>query len=718
MLAPAAGGTRIGSICYDNAGSPTANTPAASHQGHVRPAMIRFFTMLVLACGFGLPALAYETAPVTTKRSVATLITDADSVAPGGQIRIALRLRLTEGWHTYWQNPGEAGVPIELVPSLSSGATAGPIEWPVPGRISEQSITTYGYSGEVVLPIRVTLGSGISALSGDVTAHWLACKDICVPEEASFRIDLPAGSGAPSAQAPLFKAHDLAVPRVSPWDATIAADGTLFVRGEELRPETVVDAWFIPDSPGQIVDGAAQLLAVRDRGFTLGLRLAKGFDPASGLHGILSVRDKGGSQADVTLMAREGPAPPTPVLVGAAVPIGKALGFAFLGGLILNLMPCVFPILAMKAVGFAAGLAHGRARAHAVSYTFGVVTTFICVALALLAARSAGVAAGWGFQFASPVFVAAMAWLLFGVGLNLSGVFRVGGGFAGAGGALAAREGHWGSFFTGALAVLVATPCTAPFMAVAIGTGLAAPPPVTVLIFFVMGLGLASPYLALSASPSLGLVLPRPGPWMDMLRQLLAFPMYAAAVWLLWVVSQEAGAPGVLGTATGFVLLGFAGWSLGITQDSAPRGRHAGWAAAGVAASLALAALAGIGTAPAGPVAERNSETFTPARLQALRAEGRPVFVNLTAAWCVTCLVNERVAISNDTVQRAFAAKHVAYLRGDWTRQDPAISEFLREQGRDGVPLYLYYGPHATAAEVLPQILTESVVLDAVGRAS
>jgi thiol:disulfide interchange protein DsbD len=674
--------------------------------------MIRFLTLLLLACTLGFPALGSESAPVTTSRTTATLITDSDSVVSGGRVRVALRLRLADGWHTYWHNPGEAGVPTELVPALSPGATAGPIAWPAPGRISEGSITTYGYSGEVILPVTVTLAPGTGTVSGDVTAHWLTCKDICVPEEASFPIDLPAGTGSPSAQASLFKAHDQAVPRASPWEATIAADGTLFVRGQELTPATVIDAWFIPDTPGQIVDDAAQLLSVRDGGFTLGLRLAQGFVPASGLHGVLSVRDRGGSQADVALTAAEGPAP------RAAIPLARALLFAFLGGLILNLMPCVFPILAMKAVGFAAGLARGKARAHAVSYTFGVVATFICVAIALLAARAAGTAAGWGFQFASPVFVAAMAWLLFAVGLNLSGVFRVGGGFTGAGGSLASREGHWGSFFTGGLAVLVATPCTAPFMAVAIASGLAAPPPVTVLIFFVMGLGLASPYLALSAIPALGRLMPRPGRWMDVFRQLLAFPMYGAAVWLLWVISQESGAPGVLGTATGFVFLGFAGWCLGITQDSSPHGRRFGWVGAGVATSLALATLAGIGTVPAAPVAERNSETFTPARLAALRAEGRPVFVNLTAAWCVTCLVNERVAISNDTVQRAFAANHVAYLRGDWTRQDPAISEFLREQGRDGVPLYLYYGPHAATAEVLPQILTESTVLAAMGHAS
>ena len=674
--------------------------------------MIRFFTMLLAACALAAPALALESAPVVSKRATATLITDADSVAHGGQVRIALRLRLANGWHTYWRNPGEAGVPVELTPALSQGATAGPIEWPAPARITEGDITTYGYSGELVLPIRVTLAPGIDAVSGDLTAHWLACKEICVPEEASFRIDLPPGTGAPSAQMPLFQAHDQAVPRASPWIATIAPDGTLFVSGRELSTATVVDAWFIPDNPGQIVDDAAQLLSVRDGGFTLGLRLAKGFNTETGLSGVLSVRDRGGSQADVAVTAGPGMAP------GPAIPIGRGLAFAFLGGVILNLMPCVFPILAMKALGFAVGLAHGKARAHAVSYTCGVVASFICVAIALLFARSAGGAAGWGFQFASPIFVTAMAWLLFAVGLNLSGVFRVGGGFAGVGGDLASREGHWGSFFTGVLAVLVATPCTAPFMAVAIASGLAAPPPVTVMIFVVMGLGLAAPYLILSAVPGLARVMPRPGRWMEVLRQVLAFPMYGASVWLLWVVSQEAGAPGVLATATGFVLLGFAGWSLGVTQNLGAGGRRIGWLGAGLATSLAVAALVGLGVAPAAPVLEQGSETFTPVRLAALRAEGRPVFVNLTAAWCVTCLVNERVAISNDTVQRAFASNHVAYLKGDWTRQDPAITEFLREQGRDGVPLYLYYAPHAATAEVLPQILTESTVLDAVGHPS
>ena len=671
----------------------------------------------LLVCALVLPclasfALAGESQPVVSKRSTATLITESDSVAPGGRTRIALRLRLEPGWHTYWRNPGEAGVPGEVTAVLSSGATAGEVAWPTPSRLSEGAVTTYGYTNEVILPLTVTLAPGVAGISGQLRANWLICKDICVPEEASFPIALPSGPGMASGQAALFAGHDRAMPRVSPWTATIAADGTLYVRGRELAPATVIDAWFIPDAPGAIIDNAAQLLTPLEGGFTLGLRLAGPHTAETRLRGILSIRDKGGSQTDVLVDAGAGPAPAPPA------PLGRVLSFAFLGGLILNLMPCVFPILAMKAVGFASGLSRGTARAHALAYTAGVVATFLGVAMALLLARSAGGVAGWGFQFASPVFVAAMAWLLFAVGLNLSGVFRVSGAGTGMGDGLTRREGHWGAFFTGALAVLVATPCTAPFMSVAIAAGLAAPPAVTLLVFATMGVGLAAPYLALAAIPALARAMPRPGAWMEVFRQALAFPMYGAAVWLLWVISQEAGATGVLETGIGFVLFGFAAWSLGLSQDAGGAIRRVGQAGAVVAMILAAVTLAGIGTMPPAAAAERDGEAFTPARLAALRAEGRPVFVNLTAAWCVTCLVNERVAIGQEAVRKAFVEKHVAYLKGDWTRQDPAITAFLREQGRDGVPLYLYYAPKAAAPRILPQILTESAVLGAVGAGS
>jgi len=647
--------------------------------------MLRLGTLALLFALFAIgPAAALESTPATSARDTVSLVSDTDAVAPGTAFRVGLHFLLAPGWHTYWRNPGDAGVAPDLSLVLPAGVSAGPIAWPTPRRVVEGPVMTYAYTGDVLLPVTVTPGAHSGPLPIQAHARWLVCKEICVPEQADFRLDLPmappAGTPAPSAQAPLFVAHDRTVPRASPWQAQIAPDGSLWVQGAELGPATVTDAWFIPDHPGLIEDDAAQPLSVRQGGFVLALKLAQGAKADAGLSGILSVRDRTGLQTDVELHAVPGaaPAPPFP-------PLQRVLLFAFLGGLILNLMPCVFPVLAMKAVALAQG-----------------------------AARAAGAAAGWGFQFASPVFVAAMAWLLFGVGLNLSGVFSVGGGLSGTGSGLAARGGNLGSFFTGLLAVLVATPCTAPFMGVAIAAGLAAPPAVTMLVFLVMGLGLAAPYAALSAVPSLARLAPRPGRWMEVLKQGLAFPMYGAAVWLLWVISQEAGSAGVLGTAAGFVLLGFAAWVLGISQAATSRSRRFGQSAAAAAVLLAAAVLSGIAVAPGTPAVAgtgEGAEVFSPTRLATLRAEGRPVFVNMTAAWCVTCLVNERVAISSAPVQHAFEKRRVAYLKGDWTRQDPAISNFLREYGRDGVPLYVYYPPHDGKPVVLPQILTENEVL-------
>jgi thiol:disulfide interchange protein DsbD len=685
------------------------------------------FLFAMVSLTWSLRAVALESAPVSSARATVSLVTDTDSMQPGKPFRVALRLRLADGWHTYWKNPGDAGVAPDLALEMPDGATQSPIDWPTPRRVQEGPVMTYAYTGEVLLPVTVTL-RGDAAAAIRAHAQWLVCKDICVPEEGDFSLMVPFGEPTPSAQAPLFLAHDRAVPRASPWTAHIASDGTLFVQGPELTPVTVTDAWFIPDQPDQIQDDAAQPLSVRDGGFTLALKPAAKFAASKPLGGVLSVRDRAGLQADVMLDAAPGPAPPP-----AMPPLPRILVFAFLGGLILNLMPCVFPILAMKAVALAGNA--GRGRGHAMAYTTGVLVTFVGLAGALLAARAAGTAAGWGFQFASPVFVAAMTWLLLAVGLNLSGVFQVGagGGLTNAGSGLASRHGAVGSFFTGLLAVLVATPCTAPFMGVAVAAGLAAPPAVTVLVFAMMGLGLASPYVALAELPGLAGMMPRPGRWMEVLKQALAFPMYGATAWLLWVVSQEAGSVGVLVTAGGAVLVGFAAWLLGIGQTAADR-KAAGQTGFGqtsagqsgpdrvrrfsqIAAALAVLA-AGATLSWIEPVTPGSpgrvageGEPFTPSRLAELRAQGRPVFVNMTAAWCVTCLLNERVAISTDPVQQAFTAADVAYLKGDWTRQDPAITAFLRQNGRDGVPLYVFFPGSGGQPEVLPQILTENEML-------
>jgi thiol:disulfide interchange protein DsbD len=674
------------------------------------PLHLRALLLLVLFGCWSFPGAALESAPVVSPRATASLVSDVDTIVPGRPFHLGLRLRLAPGWHTYWRNPGDAGVPPEFTLDLPQGASAGPIAWPAPARIAEGPLTTYAYTGELLLPVSV-----VPPPSGDVVvkahADWLVCREICVPEEGEFRMELPVGSGEPSAQAALFAASERQVPRASPWDAVVNREGTLWVRGPELNPNTVADAWFIPDAPGSIRDGAVQPLTVWDGGFTLGLRPGKAFSAVQGLSGILSVRDRSGAESSFELHAAPGTVP-APVTMR----LGRILALAFAGGLILNLMPCVFPILALKAVALT-GAARGKAQTQALAYTAGVLVAFACLGAALLAARAAGTAAGWGFQFQSPVFVAAMAWLLFGVGLNLSGVYEIGTGLVRAGHGLTARPALLGSFFTGLLAVIVATPCTAPFMGVAIAAGLAAPATVTMAVFLVMGLGLAAPYALLAMVPAVWRVAPRPGRWMEVLRQSLAFPMYAASAWLVWVVSEEAGSPGVLATVAGLVMLGFAGWVIGLTQTGSSRSRRIGQTATAVALLAAVTVLSGIAPAvhTSSAVPEAGAEKFSAARLASLRAAGQPVFVNMTAAWCVTCLLNERVAIGTEAVRRAFAERHVAYLKGDWTRQDPQISEYLHENGRDGVPLYIYYPPHG-APDVLPQILTENAVLQELER--
>jgi thiol:disulfide interchange protein/DsbC/DsbD-like thiol-disulfide interchange protein len=668
--------------------------------------------LLMLIVAWSVPAGALESEVVASSRSRVSLVSDTDAVAAGQNFHVGLHIRLAPGWHTYWRNPGDAGAPPDLKLTFPRGGEAGPMAWPVPRRMTEGQLITYAYTGDLLLPVTITppASGGI-----EVKAHaeWLVCRDICVPEAGDFALDLPAGSPRPSAQASLFAAFDRQLPRPSPWHSVVGKNGTLSVSGPELTPATVVDAWFIPDAPGMIRDDAAQPLTVWQGGFTMALRLGKAFDAATGLSGILSVRDRSGLETDVALHAESGTVPMSPPLMNP----WSVLGLAFLGGLILNLMPCVFPVLALKVIGLA-GTDRERGRWQATAYTAGVLAAFAALGAALLAARSVGAAAGWGFQFQSPAFVIAMAWVLFVVGLNLSGVFQLGSGLTRTGQGLAARPGYLGSFFTGLLAVVVATPCTAPFMGVAVAAGLAAPPPVTMLVFLTMGIGLAAPYAVLATVPALRWATPRPGRWMEVLRQALAFPMYGATAWLLWVTSEETGPSGVLAAAAGLVLLGFAAWVLGATQASADRGRRVGQSAAAAALFAAFAVLSGITTAPATPVMREGSTTepFSPDRLNALRAEGHAVFVNMTAAWCVTCLLNERVAIDSEAVRRAFTDHHVAYLKGDWTRQNPQITAYLRENGRDGVPLYVYYPPHDGSPVVLPQILTESLLLGELDR--
>jgi thiol:disulfide interchange protein len=655
--------------------------------------MTKLLALLFLALVAAHPSGAAESAASVSKRATVALVSDTDAVAPNTAYRLGLRFQIAKGWHIYGQNSGDAGIPPELEWSLPPGTTVGPIAWPAPHRQPEGPLMTYGYTGTPMLTMPAK-GPGTVKLH----ATWLICSNICVPEEADFSLDLPAGQPAPSAQAALFASADAALPRPSPFTAEIAPDATLSIHGAGLVPDAISDSWFIPNQSDRIVPTGAQSLRRSRDAISLSLVPGPSFHAGDPLRGTLFLVDRSGQETALAIEATPG----APAATGS---LWRALGAALLGGLILNLMPCVFPVLAMKAMAIARLSSEARpvARAHAAGYTIGVLASFAAIGAAVIALRAFGHSIGWGFQFQSPVFVAITAWVLFAVGLNLSGVFEIPGRVAGMGQSLTLRRGFIGSFFSGALAVVVATPCTAPFMSVALAAALTAPPVETMALFLALGLGLAAPTVILTLLPGVAMLLPRPGRWMDILKQGLAFPMYAASVWLLWVISLQAGGDGVLATGAGFVLVGVAAWLSRF-------GRKATFALAACAVLAMAALLPGLGT-PAAAQAETKPDSFTPARLAALRAEGRPVFLNFTAAWCVTCLVNERVALSPQSVQNAFAAANVAMLTGDWTRQNPDITAFLVAQGRDGVPLYLYYPPGGKPPIVLPQILTPQLVL-------
>ena len=653
--------------------------------------------------------------PFTTPRSTTAIVSEAASVAPGQPFRVALDQLLTRGWHIYWTNPGDAGAPPEITWTLPEGTTAGPLQFPAPSRIPYGPLVNFGYQNSASFLTSMTPPASLrpgESLAITAEANWLICAEICIPEQARFTLTLPveAISRPAPGQAARFAAAEAALPRPLPFPARIGFAGTagaLEITG--LPPGGLLrEAFFFPTATGLIDNTAPQPLALEADRLTLGLTRGTAPLPAQ-IEGVLALTDSQGVRQAYTINLTPGPMP----ALTAVLPLWQALVFALLGGLILNLMPCVFPILAMKAVGLArlAGEDRAQIRAHAASYSAGVVLSFLAIGAGLLGLRLAGNAAGWGFQFTQPAFVALMAWVMLAVGLNLSGAYAM------AGPVLSGqpRHGHAGSFFTGALAVLVATPCTAPFMAVALGAAMALPPLPMLLVFAAMGLGLALPYAVLGLAPGLARLLPRPGAWMERLRQTLAWPMYAASAWLVWVLAQLAGPNGVALALLGGLLVGFAAWSLGRAQRGGGRLARIG-AFAGAVAALALLPVF-LGTTPPPSLNSGLHEPWSAARVEALRAERRPVFVNLTAAWCISCKVNELVALDTTTVQAAFTAAGVTQLVGDWTRGDSAITTLLRAHGREGVPLYLLYPAQGGPPLILPQILTEGMLLRAIGEA-
>ncbi len=671
------------------------------------------------------PTTALESATQRSPRAAVTLISEAAAVAPGQTFRIGLRQKLAPHWHTYWKNPGDAGAPPEIKLALPPGATASEIAWPGPDRIAVGPLVNFGYESEIVFPVTVQVPANAQAgqtFPIEAQANWLVCERECIPEEGTFRLDIPIAAGSKPASGDIVAAFARTDTRQvirAPWDASISAEGQalrLNLNGDGLSSAVVRDAFFFPAEWGAVEHAAPQKVSVSDGRLSLTMARGQALKTDAPVSGLLAVTDPAGQTRWLAIAPRiGGTAGSTGASASAfALPFWQAALFAFLGGLLLNLMPCVFPVLAIKATSVASlsGGALREVRLSSLFYTLGVLAAFIALAALLIGLRASGAAVGWGFQFQSPIFVTAMAWLLFAIGLNLSGVYEVGMSMAGAGQHLTRKEGHAGSFFTGLLAVVVATPCTAPFMGAAIGTALAAPAIVALTLFLAMGLGLALPYALLGAFPKLAGLLPRPGAWTLRLRQAMAFPMYASAAWLVWVLVQQAGDFGLIVALAGALLIAVAAWLYGIAQHSGgPAFLIRGTAAVIVLATLALLPPLRNAMAPAAQTtAGAVFEPFSAARLAALRAEGKPVFINMTAAWCITCLVNEHTALATDEVRTAMQRNGVVYLKGDWTNRDPEITAFLRSFGRDGLPFYVFYPGANNEPVVLPSVLTQGIV--------
>ncbi|PKM17190.1 MAG: thiol:disulfide interchange protein [Gammaproteobacteria bacterium HGW-Gammaproteobacteria-15] len=664
----------------------------------------------------------------TAKQLKAELVSEYQQVTPGQTMRLALHFVPDEDWHTYWQNPGDSGLATSLSWQLPDGVTAGDIQWPTPHAIAIPPLVNYGFEGSTVLLSDLSVAADYAADTIDIQlqADWLVCEEICIPAEAQFSLTLPVGSDAILAHeySALFSQAEQHLPQPLNISGQFDTSGGAFSAVIDWQQPTDITAFFV--AAAELVDHAAKQ-QISQQGSQLLLQqplntyfsgvgdkielVLVSADSAYSVQLSKSEQLAGNGRTAAEILVTQGQQSSTALWL--------ILLMAAAGGLILNLMPCVFPVLSLKALSIAANSAQQlQQKRDALFYSAGVILSFVALALLLIMLRAAGAAIGWGFQLQSPYMVALLVYLLFALGLSLSGVVQFGLGLMNTGGALTAAKGGKGSFFTGVLAVIVASPCTAPFMGSALGYAVTQSAPVALLVFAALGLGMALPFLLLAFIPGFARILPKPGAWMDTLKQVLAYPLYLSAVWLLWVYGRQAGVDAQALLLVGLVCIAAACWLWGRKQLAQAGRVGAGFALLLVLLALALPVLA---PQPAAPQAQSGDtqhwQPWSAATLKQLREQGKPVLVNMTADWCITCLVNERVALNTDSSKAALALYDVTYLKGDWTLRDGGITEYLRLYQRDGVPLYVMYWP-GQPPQVLPQILTPDTLSQTLARLS
>jgi len=711
----------------------------------------RLFLTFLLALGGTVHAQLREvgdgsSGPVKAAHVTAQLVAGAPLKGSASPANIALTLQLEGGWHVYWVNAGDSGEPPLVKWLLPPGLTVGPMQFPVPKRLPLGPLMDYGYEGTAVFPFDLHAANKANKVSEATTANstaathlaahvqWLVCREVCVPGRVFLGLNLPpaglsaafstepsAASTATSTGAKLIAAAIAAAIAAEPLP--LPPGTSVHVSGTRDHLQLTIDtgkreagAEFYPLDEDALRNAAEQKTTPTAKGVELSMERGDISDklPArlpSRLRGVVKFSDGRSYLIDSSVQATSASGPAPSQGIGFALAIALAFG----GGLILNLMPCVFPVLFLKALSLVGSAGHDRRqqRLHGFTYTAGVLASFWAIVAVLLILRAGGHQAGWGFQLQSPSFVVLMASLLFFMALSLAGQFDLGLSLTGKGDALTRKSGYTGSFFTGVLATVVATPCTAPLMGAAIGFALAQSAVLTFAIFTALALGLAAPYLLLTLQPAWAKWMPRPGRWMETLKQLTAVPLLLTVVWLVWVYGRlyssalGDGSDHIARLLVGLLLLAVAGWALARWPA-----QRAGLIAAGglVAASLAVSL-----TSP--QAGKLQWQTFSPAAVQAAHAQGRPVFVDFTAAWCLSCQVNERVVLHDASVERELDARHFVLLRADWTRYDPEITRQLASVSRSGVPTYVIYPAQSSAgAQVLPELLTRPAVLSAISQ--
>jgi len=674
-------------------------------------------------------AHASATAPHVTVR----LLVPPRQIYPGESFPAGLDFKMEEGWHVYWTNAGDSGEPPAIDWKLPQGIKAGTMQFPAPKRLPLGPLMDFGYEGEVVFPVPIQVGDAnygapMVSIGGHVT--WLVCREVCIPGKADLNVSREIVGGAkdvtigPDASAQALIARFTArLPKELPSSDMAQFQST--AKGFVLDVTTGArqpSAQFFPLDETVIANAAPQPAKPLADGVELTLTKDDNIQAAPRtLNGVLELAD--GTAYVVHATPAEAATNSTAAAGGLSDlgAIGQAAAFAFVGGILLNLMPCVFPVLFIKGLALVQSSQQERRqlRAHGWMYTFGILVSFWAVVGVLLVLRSAGRQLGWGFQFQSPVFLAMMAMLLFFLGLALAGQFEIGLSLTSAGGALAQQHGYSGSFFTGVLAMVVATPCTAPFMGAAVGYALAHSAAVSFAVFTALGLGLAMPYLALAYFPGWARLLPKPGAWMEILKQAVAVPIFGTVIWLVWVFAQIAGTNALIGLLAAFLLLAIAGWILGRWPgERLPSAFAALVLVAAIAAPVAAVRhLSTAGVAAAAGTSQQAAsgwEPFTPSLVAKYRAQGRAVFVDFTASWCLSCQVNERVILDSAAVKQHLKDSGVALVRADWTNQDPDITKALAALGRSGVPTYaIYPADPAAQPKVLPEVLTQGIVIEA-----